>query len=433
MKKLLFFPIALLSLVFTSCSEEPANMECDIESVSIHFDNPELFFDVVDDTLKSVATSADLTYDTDSIGFKVKTKAVVGSYGLTIATTPGATVYFVEADGSVSPYRNGTPVDFSDEKIQVFRIVSEDGVWHRDYKICVVHDAVSNLGHRIYNFSFDGNYSLYDPNKTIDDKGNYFVWQEVEENLVNDIFGSESWKCGNPGFKLSKSSAKALEYPSVPCFGEGPDGTDCIKLETMDTGAFGKMVNMRIASGSLFTGYFDVANALKDARKATQFGVAFKHKPVKFSVWLKCEMGAKFQDKAGKAVEGVVDEPDAYVVVYRNQDENGNRVLLDGNDVLSSKYIVGMARLPHYYDYEEVDGRTVRHDKLSDHGIHGVTNEWQKFEMDVEYTEELDDDLLANNGYNIIIGFSSSWQGAYFQGAVGSKLWIDNIEIECEK
>ena len=419
MKKLLALPLMAATLALASCfGEEPLNTECDIEKASIHVDDVEAVFYNEFDSTKVVL------YDADSIGFFVRPRAEVGSVPLHLHVTPGAIIFRIDNNLEL-PFVNGSNVDFSTEAPHYFRVYSEDRMWHRDYKICVVHDIDPTFGHKFFRFDFNSNYALYDPSKPVDAKGNYFVWTETDSMIVADFFGSESWKCGNPGFKLSKSSAKPLDYPSIPAYGEGPDGTDCVKLETKDTGAFGNMVDMRIASGSLFSGYFDVTNALKNARKATQFGLPFKHKPSVFRVWLKCEIGEKFQDKAGKPVEGVIDEPDAYVVVYRNRDEQGGQVLLDGDDVLSSPYIVGMARLAHNYT---ADGR----DQIGNNPIHGVTSEWQLFELPVVYTEELDQDILANNGYSMIIGFASSWQGAYFTGAIGTKLWIDNIEIECE-
>ena len=425
MNRYLVFSLIVAFMMLTSCiGDEPLNAECDIETVSLHIDDAESIFYHAYDTIQVVSSVS------DSVGFLARSNARVSSYPVSLCTTQGASVFIAEESGW-KPFVNGSEVDFSNEKIQHFRVVSQDGAWSRQYKVCIVKDK-SVVGDELtLTFGFNGNFVLNNPTKTNDDKGFYYIWTETDETNVLELFGGESWRCGNPGFKLSKSSAKPLDYPSVPVVGGGPDGTDCVKLETMDTGAFGRMVNMRIASGSLFNGFFDVANALKDALKATQFGLPFKHKPAKFSVWLRCEIASPFLDKSGSVIDGVTDEPDAYVVVYRNQDEQGNRVMLDGNDVLTSKYIVGMARLPHHY-YEDVDGRTVRRDQLSNEPIHEVTDEWKQFDMDVEYTEELDRDVLANNGYSMIIGFASSWQGAYFKGAVGNKLWIDNITISCE-
>ncbi len=419
MNKFMVPSLAVVMMLMTSCfGDEPLNAECDIETVSIHVENPEEIFYHEYDTLQTVSSVV------DSIGFLARHRAAVSSFPLTLTITEGATAYIL-MDGEWTPFQNGQDVDFSDERVQRFKVVSQSKAWHREYKICIEIDKSTTDDELVFTFDFDGNYELSDPTKTEKDNNVYYIWTETDEQNVNELFLGDSWQNGNPGFKLSKSSALPLEYPSIPVRGGGPDGSDCVKMETMDTGAFGKMVNVLMASGSMFNGYFDVTNALSNARKATYFGLPFKHKPLNFTVWLKFEAGETFQDKDGKVVPGVVDEPDAYVVVYRNQDAQGNRVQLDGDDVLTSEHIIGMARLPHRYD---ANGEL----QLTDDPIHGVTNEWKQFSIDVEYTEEPDPDILANNGYNMIIGFSSSVRGAYFEGAVGTKLWMDNAVITCE-
>ncbi len=418
MKKFLgsFVLLAAAMTTLSSCSEEPLNAECDIESVSLHLDEPSRYFYHDYDTLQVVpSTMSDIT-------FIIRSYENVGSLPVTLKVTPGARIYREIYNDKTNEFHNGQMLDFSDEQVQQLVVVSEDGKWSREYNICVRHDLPSE-GNMTFDFNDYG----------LDDSGKYYIWNITDENAINGLFGGAgdmTWKNGNPGYKLSKSSAKPLDYPSTPVVGGGPDGSDCVKLETMDTGAFGNMVNMRMAAGSMFLGEFDVANALKDALKATRFGLPFTHKPVKFSAWLKYEPSNRFyQDKMGKPMDGIIDEPDAYIVVYRNQDEQGNRVVLDGNDVLTNKYIVGMARLPHH-TYLDEDG--VRRDQLGSDPIHGLTSEWQKVEMDVEYSEELDPGILANKGYSLVIGFACSWQGAYFKGSIGNKLYIDNVSVICE-
>lgn len=419
MKKFFLLPLAFAAMGFASCSDEPLNAECDIESVTLGVETPEAVFYHAYDATQSVPSTA------DSIGFLIRHYVDVESIPVNLTVTPGATVYVVGADGTESLFKNGSSLDFSDEQIQRFHVVSQDGAWSRNYKLNVVHDIPS-----------EGDMTLDFETFDLDASGKYYIWTVTDPNAVNGLFGlgDPTWKNGNPGFKLSKSSAKPMEYPSVPLAGEGPDGSACVKLETMDTGGFGQMVNMRMAAGSMFVGEFDVANALKDALKATRFGLPFKHKPVKFSAWLKYESGTKaFQDRLGKPVEGVTDEPDAYIVVYRNQDAEGNRVMLDGNDVLTSPYIVGVARLPHHYvNPEATNPRDGGGDLESNDPIHGVTNEWKQYVLDVNYYEDLDPEILANNGYSMVIGFACSWQGAYFRGSIGSKLYIDNVNVICE-
>lgn len=410
MKKTSFVALAAVPFLFASCiADEKPGTECDIEAVSLHFDKASDYFYNEFDTLK-VVPSADST-----INFTIRNYADVNTVPTSIRITPGAKLYMVGTDGTKQPFVNGSAVDFSSEQVRQFRVESEDGMWHRNYTIAVVH-AKPNPGTQTLLFD---SYALTDPSKTINDAGFYYIWN------APSFFTDGVWKNGNPGFKISKSSAKALDYPSAPVAGGGHNGGDCLKLETRDTGVFGKMKNMRIASGSMFNGVFDVENAITAALKATQFGSPFDHKPVQLRVWLRYEPGATFQDRAGNPVQGVTDEPDAYCLLYRNADANGNRVMLDGNDVLTNPHIIGKGRLHHYYN--EQGG-----DQLTNQPIHGVTSEWQEFVIPIEYTEEPDPEILENMGYNIVISFASSWQGAYFQGAIGSKFYVDDIRLICE-
>ena len=289
-----------LAGMMTSCTDEPLNAECDIEAVSLHFEEPERLMYHDYDTLQTVPSVV------DSVSFLVRNYARIGSVPLTLRVTEGATPYLMSADGQWEVFRNGSSVDFSNEQVRRFRIVSQDKAWERFYKIVVLHDVPSEG-----DMSFD--FEDYQLDPTNSEK--FYIWS-VKGNAVN-VFTDGMWKNGNPGYKLSKSSAKPDEYPSVPLPGQGPDGSACLKLETCDTGPFGRMVNMRLASGSMFNGIFDVANALKDALKATQFGSPFKHKPVRISAWLRFERGETFQDKEANPVPGVVG---CLTVVNRNDD-----------------------------------------------------------------------------------------------------------------
>lgn len=403
MNKTTIASLVALPILLASCiAAEQPNTECDIETVSLRLETPTDFFYHDYDTLRTVISA-----ETDIV-FTIRSYANILSVPLSLRITDGASVFIKSDDGTEVPFLNGSDVDFSDEKVRHFRVVSEDGAWSRNYTISVVHDVPS-----------EGNLFIDFESYRLDASGKYYIWDAPE------VFTDGLWKNGNPGFKISRSSAKPMEYPSTPVAGGGPDGSACLKLETCDTGPFGRMANMRLASGSMFNGIFDVGNALKDALKATQFGSPFVHKPVQMRAWLRYEPGATFQDFDGKTVSGVTDEPDAYVVLYRNEDASGNKVQLDGNDVLSSPYIVALGRLPHHYNE---DGS----DRLSNNPIHGITNEWQEVTIPVEYKAEIDNDVLENKGYSLIIGFASSWGGAYFKGAIGSKLHVDNVRLFCE-
>jgi len=269
----------------------------------------------------------------------------------------------------------------------------------------------------------EGNLTCNFENYHLDESNKYYVWEAP--SIFIDETGNSTWKNGNPGFKLSRSSAQPMDYPSTPVDEGGPDGSACVKLETCDTGPFGKMVNMRLASGSMFNGFFDVGKAIKDPLGATLFGSPFAYKPVQLNVWLRYEPGDVYQDHYGNTIADVIDEPDIFIVVYRNEDESGNEILLDGNDVLTNPYIVGIGRLQHRFN---TDGS----DMLTDSPIHGITSTWQKHVIPVKYFSTLDETLLESEGYSMAICFASSWQGSSFKGAIGSKLFIDNMQVICE-
>lgn len=398
-----FAAFAAVPLLLASCiAAEKENTECDIEAVSLHLDNPTDIFYHDYDTLQTIIST-----DTEII-FTIRSYANVQSIPTTLRVTAGTSVYLQSENGEEVSFLNGSAVDYADEKVHHFRVVSEDKAWSRDYHISVVHDVPS-----------EGNLFMDFESYRLDASGKYYVWD------APDVFTDSEWKNGNPGFKISKSSAKPMEYPSTPVAGGGPDGTACVKLETCDTGPFGRMVNMRLASGSMFNGTFDVGSALTDALKATRFGTPFVHKPIMLRAWLRYEPGAFYQDRQGNKVEGVTDEPDIYFVFFRNEDEQGNKVQLDGNDVLTNPHIVGYGRLPHNLNPDGTD-------LLSGSPIHGITTEWKEFVIPMEYHSELDETILENKGYSIVISFASSWQGGEFKGAIGSKLFLDNVQLICE-
>lgn len=109
--------------------------------------------------------------------------------------------------------------------------------------------------------------------------------------------------------------------------------------------------------------------------------------------------------------------------MYRNSVMEGDvekSITLDGADVLTSEYIVGLARIrPENIVTTDEDIRFAP---------------WQRFKLNFETVpgREIDRTVLENFGYSLAVVFSSSVDGAYFLGAVGSTLCIDEVEIECE-
>lgn len=394
-------PFSLIAVVafattLTSCfKDEALNNECDIEKAWIQVDNPDaVFFQPSNAELPDIESTK-----TDLIFPDLRPNSDVTALP----------VYFKVTDGATIAPENGSVQNFADGPV-TYVVTSEDGQYNRTYRVFIkATDAGTTpdpgdpgkpeeqFGYVNYNFE---NYFL-DPASS-----KFYVWSDYENG--------SNWATGNPGFKIAKGSAKPDQYPSTP-LAEGYDGA-AVKLVTSDTGPFGVVVNMRIAAGNLFTGVFDSKSATKAPLKATHFGEGsynqINYRPVTLAGYYQYTPGEVFTDKAGKEVAGRIDQGDIYAVVFRNVDSEGKSFYLTGDNVLTSPQIVALARVPNVVKTE---------------------GGWQNFSVDFNYSGELDPTILANYGYSMAVVFTSSIEGAAFQGAVGSTLLIDKVSIAYKK
>ena len=387
MKKIFSGLLLFSCVMFGSCIQnEPMNSECDIELAKITNENKEALVYSTTECQKEIASSDSVIVFRLPADFN--NDDLLKEVSLEFAITKGATIF----------PQNGSIQDFSERKRVTYTVTSEDKQWSRNYYVQFI--PVEPIETTL---CFE-NFELEESNNP-----KYYNWFEV----LDDGFVNYQWASGNPGYKISKSSAEISEYPTIPVTPAefATVSGNAVKLETRETGAFGAMVNMRIAAGNLFIGTFDVSNALKDAMKATRFGKPFNKKPVRFEGYYQFVPGNRFQDKKGKEVVGRVDEPDLYSVFYKNTDENGNAVILKGDDILTHPNIVALARLRNH--------ETVRH------GL----GEWHSFSVPYDYLNDIDKNTLDTYGYNLTVVFTSSIEGATFCGAPGSTLYVDEVKV----
>ena len=388
----LLFSIACMTL--SSCfGDDPANAECDIEQAWIHVDNPRSVFYNAYDTLVTVA-STDI-----EITFETKGEAIQHA-PIFFKTTPGSSIFILEKNGLETPFTNGSLVDFSGAQIIKFRVRSEDHHYLRDYQVQVKPRPEMPVNPL---FNFDNNFELTTIKEADDNP--YYTWTETDAKI-------KWWASGNAGYRLTGLKVGPLDYPTCPELETGVDGKNCLKLTTRDTGSLGKMVNMPLAAGNLFSGSFDTENAMKEPLSATRMGQPYAHKPIRMTGFYKFKRGEIMQDREKNPLDGEVDYPDFYCVVYRNSDEKGNPILLDGSNVLSSPAIVGMGR-------------------ISKSEINADGTEWRPFSIEIAYTQDISEEDVYDYKYNTAVVFSSSVRGAEFIGAPGSTLWIDNVKLEC--
>jgi len=142
--------------------------------------------------------------------------------------------------------------------------------------------------------------------------------------------------------------------------------------------------------------------------KATHFGFPFFYYPQTIRGFYKYKAGDKFTSN-GAVVEGRQDHCDIYGVLYET-DENVD--FLDGSTSLTSPNIISLARKAEGTYWPETDS-------------------WLPFELDFvpKPGKSIDQEKLQKGIYKLAIVFSSSVDGAKFDGAVGSTLYIDEVKL----
>lgn len=376
-----FIPAILVMAMTVLCSscfgDEPDYCEADIETAILHVADPGRFFFQMTDSMQTV-------FSTDSvITFAVRGDADVTALSPVFTLTPGATVD--PASGSTHDFSHG-PVTYT--------VTSQDGKWQRRYRVNVVPTVITVADTLCFDFE---HYEL-EP-----EKGRYYMWYYT----LPYESPNNTWATANDGFRISMSSAKAMDYPTTP-LENGFDGS-AVCLTTRSTGPFGVMANKRLAAGNMYLGTFDIKIAMSDHLHATRFGIPFADRPDSFTGYYTYEPGEKVQDFYGNEIAGRTDSASIYAVFYRNHDAAGNEICLYGDNVLSSEYIVAVANL----------------------GYVTPTSQWTPWNVKFQYLKEVDEEQLSQWGYSLTIVFSSSASGGEFTGAIGSRLCVDKVRLIC--
>jgi len=233
------------------------------------------------------------------------------------------------------------------------------------------------------------------------DLRNIFYENDSEGKWVMD------WASGNTGFALTGAGTEDPASFPTSSYAEGKMGK-CVKLETKSTGDFGSKLGMPIAAGNLFMGTFSVGNALTDPLKATMFGVPFEHIPTYLKGYYKYKAGEVYKDENGNIVKDKKDTWDIYAIFYETDEKTKT---LDATNRFDHPNLISIARI------DEKDRKE--------------TDEWTEFYLPfvTKTGKTVDKDKLKAGKYNVAIVFSSSIEGDYFRGAVGSTLHIDEVEL----
>lgn len=323
-----------------------------------------------DDILKM-----DPRIENDYISLMLKNNVNITAIAPEFVLTPGATI---------DP-PSGTVLNFTAP--QQYVVTSEDKKWHKTYTINCTQAGINTV--------YDFEHFELRSNK-------YFVFYEVLENNQKQFI----WASGNAGFAVVSYKADKYDYPTTP-YAYGKSG-NCLKCETRTTGSMGMAVGMPIAAGNLFIGEFDGLTAMTNPLKSTRFGVPFDFIPTRLKGYYKYKEGKVFTDKNNNPIPGRHDTFDIYSILYET-DENVK--YLDGTNFLTSPNLIAIARM-------EPDEKK-------------ETEEWTFFDLPFEMRpgKVIEESKLKEGRYNVSIVLSSSIDGNLFEGAVGSTLLIDEVEL----
>lgn len=365
-----------MPLIFSSCiKDDPKNSECDILSAWVEGEEyEEYFFQTSQMRIDNILS------DVTDIVFYIRP-------GVTLSTMA---VYFTISDGATISPANGSLQDFSGGPVS-YTVTSENGEWSRTYLV-----SFQEMDMSVSMYSFENIDSVYNQNS---DCTYHIFFEQDASGQRNNI-----WASGNAAITMANQHLSPEEFPTYSV-SDGYQGRG-VCLNTKYAGSLGAMMGKPIAAGNLFIGSFNVSAVLTNALKATLFGIPTNRQPIRVTGYYKYIPGETFTNSSMEEIPGRVDEAHIYAVFYRNQDANGNSIILDGTNIMTSEYIVSRAQVASL----------------------PPTDQWSQFEMTFE-GGTADPAILSSMGYSFTLVFTSSKNGDTFEGAIGSTLYIDEVEI----
>lgn len=368
--KYFFLLTLLIGLFFSSCvKDEALNAEADIETARI---SPEFLLTA------PIVTNNKIT-------FRVSKSLDLTQVAPNFTLTQGATI--VPA--------NGTVRDFSQGPL-TYRVTSESQNWSKIYTVEFINAEISTIYH------FD---------TFREEVGGFYGadYYHIIYEMGKDKEGKETklfdWASGNPGYVLTDGNPDNPKKPSdfpTSVTEEGFIGHG-IKLTTLSTAPLGPIMGSPLAAGNLFLGEFDLSIAVSKPLKGTKFGYDFNYEPTVFRGFFKYTRGKELQINNKEKNKLKEDRWDAYAILFEG---DANDFLYGDHDFIDEK-IISIARVPEELKIE--------------------TNTWTLFEVPFTYVEGKQYD--STKKYKLAIVFSSSEEGSLFNGAIGSTLYIDEVEI----
>lgn len=374
---LIFSLLTLIGIMLTSCiKEEAGNTEADILTAEIPKD----------------IQRQQPNIENNRVTFNVK---------YTTDLTKQSPVFTITEGATIEP-ASGTTRDFTNP--QSYKVTSQDGKWSKNYLVSFTNTKLATK----YTFN---NFEIREGDK---EPEKWFTFFEIDSNDVKYY----PWAHANSAFYYSiGNDATPYQYPTT-VDAHGFEGS-ALKLTTLSTGFFGKLLKKPIAAGSSFLGKFDTQKALTNSLEAINLGIPFDKIPIALNGKFKYTSGEVFIEvNNNKIIETpgkkIIDKFDIYAILFENKVE-GNNIHLNGINKFTHPNVVAIAKIDQANAIE--------------------TNSWTDFSLPFIYqkNKQIDLDKLKKDNYSIAIVLSSSAEGDYFKGALESTLLIDELEIIYEE
>lgn len=311
----------------------------------------------------------------NTITFKVKASATADDLKALVPTI----TYSHKA--TIAP-ESGVAQDFSDNKKVIYTVTSEDGTVVKEYQV-FISGTVENKD--VYDFE---------------------AWAVPEDAMYKDVVQPTGWATCNDAVALIKNmgSFGDIVYKGAYPVRETSDcvsGEKALLAESVDTkgGTLLSQKVPKVTAGTAFLGTFNAFAALGDPMSATSFGNECLDKPLEVKGHFKYIAGTDFYTSDGQLDKSRKDKCTIAAVLY---EVDSNDDTLNGDNIYNSPKIVAKAML-------NSEGQA----------------EYTPFSLKLEYIKEYD----VTKKYKFAVIFSASEDGAKYNAAIGSKLYIDDVEI----
>ncbi len=246
--------------------------------------------------------------------------------------------------------------------------------------------------------------------KTVPNKNSFEEWTSDKGYYVlSDL----NWTSGNAGISTAFSMMKPKRdnitpetYPTKKT-DDGYEG-NAVVMETIEGGTvYGK--NMPILSGNFFLGNFNTSKMAADPLAATEFG------KIVFNQAKSIKGYYKYKEGTGDFIGGDSiknDSCDIYAAFYQASDNDGKEIILTAKDTKDkldkSPYVLAYSRWPNCSTTQGTN--------------------FQPFVLNLDNYKSKPD--FKKHNYKLLITFAASKGGATYEGKIGSKLVVDEVEIE---